>query len=159
MHSPQLCMAVKESHCQTLHRCERISLLNGAVQYGLYALNCRISLAIDASRPWHTMFTLPRGDKRMRHYQVGLDLPGKITTGCVGFATKIVQRHFDDFIPRAIRCVCARVSVRVCACACACEYEYVACNRQLLLNSRSIQPMFFSSHRHPHSDFLTQHRC
>ena len=36
------------------------------------------------------------------HLDVGLDLPLKITADCVGFATKIVQRYFDDFIPTAI---------------------------------------------------------
>ena len=37
------------------------------------------------------------------HLDVGLDLPGKQVANCVGFATKIVQRYFDEFIPRAIR--------------------------------------------------------
>ena len=37
------------------------------------------------------------------HLDVGLDLPGKEVANCVGFATKIVQRYFDEFIPRAIR--------------------------------------------------------
>ena len=38
------------------------------------------------------------------HLDVGLDLlPGKIVADCVGFATKIVQRYFDEHIPRAIR--------------------------------------------------------
>ena len=36
------------------------------------------------------------------HLDVGLDLPFKITGNCVGFATKIVQRYFDEYIPRAI---------------------------------------------------------
>ena len=36
------------------------------------------------------------------HLDVGLDLPMKITANCVGFATKIVQRYFDEFIPNAI---------------------------------------------------------
>ena len=36
------------------------------------------------------------------HLDVGLDLPLKITADCVGFGTKIVQRYFDDFIPRAL---------------------------------------------------------
>jgi hypothetical protein len=36
------------------------------------------------------------------HLDVGLDLPLKTVTNCVGFATKIVQRYFDEFIPRAI---------------------------------------------------------
>lgn len=36
------------------------------------------------------------------HLDVGLDLPLKLVTNCVGFATKIVQRYFDEFIPRAI---------------------------------------------------------
>ena len=43
------------------------------------------------------------------HLDVGLDLlPGKIVADCVGFATKIVQRYFDEHIPRAIRCVAVR---------------------------------------------------
>ena len=37
------------------------------------------------------------------HLDVGLDLPLKTTWDCVGFATKIVQRYFDSFIPRAIK--------------------------------------------------------
>ena len=37
------------------------------------------------------------------HLDVGLDIGLKLTEDCVGFATKIVQRYFDDFIPRAIR--------------------------------------------------------
>ena len=37
------------------------------------------------------------------HLDVGLDLPNKVDANCVGFATKIVQRYFDIFIPRAIR--------------------------------------------------------
>lgn len=37
------------------------------------------------------------------HLDVGLDLPLKDTSDCVGFATKIVQRYFDEHIPRAIR--------------------------------------------------------
>jgi hypothetical protein len=37
------------------------------------------------------------------HLDVGLDLPLKLTTDCVGFATKIVQRYFDVFIPRALK--------------------------------------------------------
>ena len=37
------------------------------------------------------------------HLDVGLDLPLKLTANCVGFATTIVQRYFDVFIPRAIR--------------------------------------------------------
>ena len=37
------------------------------------------------------------------HLDVGLDLPMKITADCVGFATKIVQRYFDIFIPRILR--------------------------------------------------------
>lgn len=39
------------------------------------------------------------------HLDVGLDLPLKTVANCVGFATKIVQRYFDEFIPRAIQCV------------------------------------------------------
>eukprot|EP01046_Picozoa_sp_COSAG06_P007760 COSAG06_NODE_384_length_16504_cov_9.943005_10_plen_99_part_01 len=37
------------------------------------------------------------------HLDVGLDLPNKLTADCVGFATKIVQRYFDVFIPRILR--------------------------------------------------------
>ena len=37
------------------------------------------------------------------HLDVGLDLPQKITTDCVGFATNIVKRYFEVHIPRAIR--------------------------------------------------------
>ena len=37
------------------------------------------------------------------HLDVGLDIGLKLTEGCVGFATKIVQRYFDEFIPRAIK--------------------------------------------------------
>ena len=33
------------------------------------------------------------------HLDVGLDLPMKLTLDCVGYATKIVQRYFDIFIP------------------------------------------------------------
>jgi hypothetical protein len=36
------------------------------------------------------------------HLDVGLDLALKATEDCVGFATKILQRYFDEFIPRAI---------------------------------------------------------
>lgn len=37
------------------------------------------------------------------HLDVGLDVnPNKITKGCVGFATSIVRRYFDTYIPRAI---------------------------------------------------------
>ena len=34
--------------------------------------------------------------------QVGLNLALKATADCVGFATKILQRYFDVFIPRAL---------------------------------------------------------
>lgn len=37
------------------------------------------------------------------HLDVGLDIGLKLTVDCVGFATKIIQRYFDDFIPRAIK--------------------------------------------------------
>lgn len=37
------------------------------------------------------------------HLDVGLDIGLKLTEDCVGFATKIIQRYFDEFIPRAIR--------------------------------------------------------
>lgn len=37
------------------------------------------------------------------HLDVGLDLALKSTVDCVGFATKILQRYFDDFIPRALK--------------------------------------------------------
>ena len=37
------------------------------------------------------------------HLDVGLDLALKETADCVGFATKILQRYFDDFIPRALK--------------------------------------------------------
>jgi hypothetical protein len=37
------------------------------------------------------------------HLDVGLDLALKATADCVGFATKILQRYFDEFIPRALR--------------------------------------------------------
>lgn len=43
----------------------------------------------------HVLFT--------HHLDVGLDIQLKLTEDCVGFATKIVQRYFDIFIPRAIR--------------------------------------------------------
>jgi hypothetical protein len=36
------------------------------------------------------------------HLDVGLDLPMKVTTNCAGYATKIVQRYFDVFIPRIL---------------------------------------------------------
>ena len=36
------------------------------------------------------------------HLDVGLDLALKSTADCVGFATNILQRYFDEFIPRAI---------------------------------------------------------
>jgi hypothetical protein len=37
------------------------------------------------------------------HLDVGLDLALKATADCVGFATKILQRYFDEFFPRAIK--------------------------------------------------------
>jgi hypothetical protein len=37
------------------------------------------------------------------HLDVGLDLALKATADCVGFATKILQRYFDEFLPRAIK--------------------------------------------------------
>ncbi len=37
------------------------------------------------------------------HLDVGLDLPLKLVTNCVGFATTITQRYFDEYIPRALR--------------------------------------------------------
>ena len=43
----------------------------------------------------HLVFTHP--------LDVGLDLALKSTVDCVGFATKILQRYFDDFIPRALK--------------------------------------------------------
>lgn len=37
------------------------------------------------------------------HLDVGLDLlPFKTTKRCVGYATQIVQRYFDEYIPRAV---------------------------------------------------------
>ena len=36
------------------------------------------------------------------HLDVGLDLPNKVTAGCVGFATSIIQKYFDTYIPRAM---------------------------------------------------------
>ena len=37
------------------------------------------------------------------HLDVGLNIGLDVTEFCLGFATKIVQEYFDDFIPRAIR--------------------------------------------------------
>ncbi len=37
------------------------------------------------------------------HLDVGLDLPDKNVTNCVGFATSIVNRYIGEYIPRAIR--------------------------------------------------------
>ena len=37
------------------------------------------------------------------HLDVGLDLPMKVTSNCAGYATKIVQRYFDAFIPRILK--------------------------------------------------------
>ena len=37
------------------------------------------------------------------HLDIGLDLPLKLTAGCVGFATSIVNRYFHQHIPRAMR--------------------------------------------------------
>jgi hypothetical protein len=51
----------------------------------------------------------PRRDVKKVHVQfchhldVGLDIGLKLTEDCVGFATKIIQRYFDEFIPRAIK--------------------------------------------------------
>ena len=48
-----------------------------------------------AVRKVHVLFS--------HHLDVGLDIGLKLTEDCVGFATKIIQRYFDEFIPRAIR--------------------------------------------------------
>ena len=37
------------------------------------------------------------------HLDVGLDLPMKVTSDCAGYATKIVQRYFDVFVPRILK--------------------------------------------------------
>eukprot|EP00756_Hemistasia_phaeocysticola_P025669 Hpha_TRINITY_DN16017_c0_g10::TRINITY_DN16017_c0_g10_i1::g.118061::m.118061 len=71
-------------------------LLSGAVLLSL-ALACA---AGDASgdvnvTSVHLVFS--------HHLDVGLDLPLKLTVGCVGFGTEIVRRYFDEFIPRALR--------------------------------------------------------
>jgi hypothetical protein len=56
------------------------------------------SAAAPAPTPVHTVHLT-----FSHHLDVGLDLPLKITADCVGFATKIVQRYFDVFIPGAIK--------------------------------------------------------
>ena len=61
------------------------------------ALASATSVARQPATPVHTVHLV-----YSHHLDVGLDLPLKDTKNCVGFATKIVQRYFDEFIPRAI---------------------------------------------------------
>jgi hypothetical protein len=77
---------MKPNECNVLHRFVLAVAIFATVSSGLAAQDVH---------KVHLTFS--------HHLDVGLDLPLKLTADCVGFATKIVQRYFDIFIPRALK--------------------------------------------------------
>jgi polygalacturonase len=95
---PWVLHGVDVASCTSVNSFPPFPVLPGVVQTADEAAATVAAFPFDPVRDIHKVHVL-----FSHHLDVGLDIGLKLTEDCVGFATKIVQRYFDDFIPRAIK--------------------------------------------------------